>query len=55
MPPTYEPIIGVPEYKVLSAVGSDPVRIEAVYEGKVSCPRCSGERLRKKDLIWRGS
>lgn len=41
------------EYVVERIVGKNPVVIEARYQGEVSCPRCGGNRLRKKDRFIR--
>lgn len=51
--PHYDPIIGLPDFKVISI--SEPKGIEIVVEylGKAACPHCQGGDLRKKDSFDR--
>jgi transposase len=54
MPPSvHEPIIGLPDFKIISYQGTKTISIEAEYVGKRQCPHCQGERLRKKDSFIR--
>lgn len=54
MPPSvHEPIIGLPDFKIISYKGSKTVEIEVEYIGKRQCPHCQCERLRKKDSFLR--
>jgi transposase len=53
MPPIHEPIIGLPDFKIISCSGFKTVEIEAEYIGKRACPHCGGTRLRKKDSFVR--
>lgn len=54
MPPSiHEPIIGLPDFKIISYRGCKTVEIEAEYIGKRQCPHCSCSRLRKKDSFLR--
>lgn len=54
MPPSvHEPIIGLPDFKIISYRGCKTVEIEAEYIGKRRCPHCQCERLRKKDSFIR--
>ena len=54
MPPSvHEPIIGLPDFKIISYKGCKTVEIEVEYIGKRQCPHCQSERLRKKDSFLR--
>lgn len=54
MPPSvHEPIIGLPDFRIISYRGTKTVEIEAEYLGKRQCPHCQCERLRKKDSFLR--
>ena len=54
MPPSiHEPIIGLPDFKIISYKGSKTIEIEVEYVGKRECPHCQGQRLRKKDSFLR--
>lgn len=54
MPPTvHEPIIGLPDFKIISYKGIKTIEIEAEYTGKRACPHCQSQRLRKKDTFLR--
>jgi transposase len=54
MPPqVHEPIIGLPDFRIISYQGTKTVEITAEYVGKVQCIHCQGERLRKKERFDR--
>lgn len=54
MPPSiHEPIIGLPDFKIISYRGCKTVEIEVEYIGKRECPHCQSQRLRKKDSFLR--
>lgn len=54
MPPSiHEPIIGLPDFKIISYKGVKTIEIEAEYTGKRACPHCQSQRLRKKDTLSR--
>lgn len=54
MPPSiHEPIIGLPDFKIISYRGCKTVEIQAEYIGKRQCPDCGSSRLRKKDSFLR--
>ena len=54
MPPSvHEPIIGLPDYKIISYKGCKTVEITAEYIGVRACPHCQSRRLRKKDSFNR--
>jgi transposase len=54
MPPSiHEPIIGLPDYKIISYQGNKTVEIQAEYVGQRQCPYCNSQRLRKKDSFLR--
>jgi len=54
MPPSiHEPIIGLPDFKIISYRGTKTVEIQAEYIGLRQCPSCNSERLRKKDSFLR--
>lgn len=46
-------VVGLPEFEIQKIEGGQTVRVEARYVGKVTCPRCQGERLRIKDTYER--
>jgi transposase len=46
-------ILKLAEYEIIKATGINPVRYTARYTGKVSCPFCSSEDLKKKDKYIR--
>ena len=50
MPPSvHEPIIGLPDFKIISYQGTKVVEIVAEYIGSISCIHCRSTNLRKKD------
>jgi transposase len=54
MPPSvHEPIIGLPDFKIISYQGNKTVEITAEYIGKVFCIHCQSENLRKKEKFDR--
>ena len=53
MPPVHEPIIGLPDFKIISYRGHKTVEIEVEYVGKRQCSHCCCLRLRKKDSFLR--
>ncbi len=53
MPPVHEPIIGLPDFKIISYRGTKTIEIEVEYIGKRFCPSCHSSRLRKKDSFLR--
>jgi transposase len=54
MPPSiHEPIIGLPDYKIISYRGSKTIEITVEYVGLRECPHCKGRKLRKKDCFLR--
>jgi transposase len=54
MPPqVHEPIIGLPDFRIISYQGTKTVEITAEYIGKIQCIHCQGERLRKKERFDR--
>lgn len=54
MPPSvHEPIIGLPDYKIISYKGCKTVEITAEYIGIRVCPHCRSKKLRKKDSFTR--
>ena len=53
MPPVHEPIIGLPDFKIISYRGTKTIVIEVEYFGKRKCPHCDSSRLRKKDCFLR--
>src|SRR3954453_10427817 len=49
-----EAIIGLPEFQITAiAQAGQTVTVSVEYTGKVSCPKCGGSRLRKKDTYRR--
>lgn len=48
-----EVIIGMADYKIKEIKGQGSYIMEVEYEGKVVCPDCKGEDLRKKDRYIR--
>ena len=54
MPPSiHEPIIGLPDYKIISYRGNNTIEFEVEYVGLRQCPHCESQRLRKKDSFLR--
>jgi transposase len=54
MPPNeHEPIIGLPDYKIISYSGSKTIEITAEYTGVIGCIRCGSLNLRKKERFLR--
>jgi len=54
MPPCgHEPIIGLPDYKIISYQGIKTVEITAEYTGRVECIHCKSLNLRKKERFLR--
>ena len=54
MPPSiHEPIIGLPDFKIISYSGVKTIEIEAEYLGIRKCPHCYSQNLRKKDSFIR--
>ena len=54
MPPSiHEPIIGLPDFKIISYKGCKTVEITAEYIGKITCLHCKSENLRKKERFDR--
>src|ERR1700722_2147994 len=54
MPPTvHEPIIGLPDFKIISYHGTKVVEILAEYVGLIECLRCKSRNLRKKERFNR--
>ncbi len=51
--PLHEPIIGLPDFKIISANGTNLIQIEAHYIGHNKCPHCASSNLRKKDSFIR--
>lgn len=51
--PLHEPIIGLPDFKIISTNGTNTIAIEAKYIGAIHCPHCGGSNLRKKDSFIR--
>src|SRR3954454_20436990 len=49
-----EAILGLPEFQITAiAQAGQTVTVSVEYTGKVSCPKCGGSRLRKKDSYRR--
>ena len=46
-------ILKLAEYEIIKATGINPVKYEARYTGKVSCPFCASKDLKKKDKYIR--
>ena len=54
MPPNvHEPIIGLPDFKIISYHGTKTVEIIAEYTGVMGCIHCSSVNLRKKERFQR--
>jgi transposase len=54
MPPSgHEPIIGLPDYKIISYQGIKTVEIAAEYTGDIGCIHCGSVNLRKKERFNR--
>ena len=51
--PHFEPIIGIHDYKIISAQKSGCVEFFVEFVGILQCPFCSGQSLRKKDSFFR--
>ena len=51
--PRFEPIIGMPEYKVIETLGTEPIQIRVEFLGRIACPNCESENLRTKDTFLR--
>src|SRR5690606_21157016 len=51
--PGHEPIIGLPDYKIISYRGLMTVEITAEYVGLIECIHCSSTNLRKKERFNR--
>ncbi len=46
-------ILGLPGFQIKKMAGSNPIEIEAIYNGPVRCPHCDGEDLRTKGKFTR--
>ena len=54
MPPqVHEPIIGLPDFKIISYQGTKTVEITAEYIGRIECLHCRSTNLRKKERFQR--
>lgn len=54
MPPSHhEPIIGLPNFKIISYQGTKVVEITAEYTGAIGCIHCGSVKLRKKERFNR--
>ena len=53
MPPVHEPIIGLPDFKIISATGTKTIEFEVEYTGRSECPHCQSPNLRKKETFHR--
>jgi transposase len=54
MPPqVHEPIIGLPDFRIISYQGTKTVEITAEYIGATACPHCWSVNLRKKERFSR--
>jgi transposase len=54
MPPqVHEPIIGLPDFKIISYEGHKTVEITAEYVGLITCLHCNSKNLRKKERFNR--
>lgn len=51
--PHFEPIIGIHDYKIISAQKSGAIEFFVEFVGILQCPFCLGQRLRKKDSFFR--
>lgn len=51
--PHYDPIIGIPNYKILSIKEYGEIEYFVDFIGPRQCPTCGSERLRKKDSFVR--
>lgn len=47
--PLHEPIIGLPDFKIISTRGNKTIEITAEYTGDHACIRCGSINLRKKE------
>ena len=52
-PSIHEPIIGLPDFKIISYHGSNRIEINVEYIGQNHCPYCRSLQLRKKDSFIR--
>ncbi|MFN3454470.1 MAG: ISL3 family transposase, partial [Pseudobdellovibrio sp.] len=50
---TFEPIIGLPDYKIISYNGLKTIEITVEYTGLISCIHCDSVNLRKKEAFNR--
>ena len=46
-------ILKLAEYEIIKATGINPVKYEVRYTGRISCPFCTSESLKKKDKYIR--
>ncbi len=53
MPQEYNNIVNIPGIIVTHMNGINPIHMGAAYLGKTSCPKCGGEKLRKKKKLNR--
>ncbi|MBK9322097.1 MAG: transposase [Bdellovibrionaceae bacterium] len=54
MPPNiHEPIIGLPNFKIISYQGTKLIEILAEYTGTIGCIHCGSVNLRKKERFQR--
>jgi len=53
MPPKHDPIIGLPDFKIVRAEGSKTVQFTVQYVGQNRCPHCGAADLRIKDTFTR--
>ena len=53
MPLAHEPIIGLPEFKIISTSRRATIEIVVEYTGVIQCIHCGSDRLRKKDSFSR--
>lgn len=51
--PLHEPIIGLPDFKIISTSGLKTIEIEAEYIGPIECIHCLSSDLRKKESFAR--
>ena len=47
--PLHEPIIGLPDFKIISTRGNKTIEIAVEYTGEDACIRCGSISLRKKE------
>lgn len=48
----HEPIIGLPDYKIISYQGTHTIEIHAEFIGRLDCIYCRSLNLRKKGAIF---